>query len=203
MSLSLNDISEFINKMPSSNNGVFPPEMDTKEIRNFKADIINLKGNFDQNSLELILVENKERHQTILEIQKILENKAYINIGVLGIVLVFLSDHVLGHSDINGNQYIHWILIIGISVINLISSFCAYKVLMSRKHREPDNRYNIALEDLSADKVIIVSIIQYFKSNTVNNSINQEKSKHLKISIHFLILSIFFSTLFIIMDMFI
>ena len=203
MSLSLNDISEFINKMPSSNNGVFPPEMDTKEIRNFKADIINLKGNFDQNSLELILVENKERHQTILEIQKILENKAYINIGVLGIVLVLLSDHVLGHSDINGNQYIHWILIIGISVINLISSFCAYKVLMSRKHREPDNRYNIALEDLSADKVIIVSIIQYFKSNTVNNSINQEKSKHLKISIHFLILSIFFSTLFIIMDMFI
>ena len=203
MRLSLNEISEFINKMPPSNNGVFPPEMDTKEIQNFKAKIINLKGNLNQNSLELILEEIKERHQTILETQKILENKAYINIGVLGIVLVFLSDHVLGHGNINGNLYIYWILIIGISVINLISIFFAYKVLISRKHTEPDNRYNIALADLPADKVIIVSIIQYFKSNTVNNSINQEKSKHLKISTNFLIISIFFSTVFIIMDMFI
>ena len=203
MRLSLNEISEFINEMPTSNNGAFPPNMDTKEIQNFKAKIINLKGNFNQNSLELILEEIKERHQTILETQKILENKAYINIGVLGIVLVFLSDHVLGHGNINGNLYIYWILIIGISVINLISIFFAYKVLISRKHTEPDNRYNIALADLPADKVIIVSIIQYFKSNTVNNSINQEKSKHLKISTNFLIISIFFSTVFIIMDMFI
>ena len=193
-----NELSKYICQMKPDKSGVFPPEMDTEDIQKFVKDIDGMNANFDKESIANILMEVKDRHGIILETQKILENKAYINIGVLGILLNLLMDFRPTFSGLT-SALLQWSFFLAICLLNLISMIYAYNVLIVKMHRVPDNRYNIAIINLPIKKVLLASIIQYFRVNTINKEINQKKCKALMVSTKLLIIDIWLTVFFVLL----